>query len=208
MRFLLARTVLQPLNKVVRRVDLRNFCSASKLASDAQQLTKQLLELDWLSNERSLINDSNKLLNKYRPLYGAPEGKACINVSFKARSYLYDTSLPKKLYYAKEGARLGMALSAQVDSLLSKVMDGLGPLGNATSRKSNYEEEVKQTIEVYEQFIEKLPEEVKQKAINNLSQRIIQLRQTVHIENFSSSEFYPVAGDHLEMEGVEKKKHS
>jgi prefoldin subunit 5 len=111
----------------------------------------------------------------------------------------------RQLYQAKEAARIGAALSVHIENLLSKVMTSLGPLGNHVSKKDGYEQAVKETIRVYDELLEKLSGSVKQKAIDNLSQRIIQLRQTVHVSNFSS-EFYPVAGDHLEVDGVEKKK--
>lgn len=53
-----------------------------------------------------------------------------------------------------------------------------------TTKKDDYEAAVKETVQVYDQLIEKLSGPVKSKAIDNLSQRIIQLRQTVHVNNF------------------------
>ncbi|EME27973.1 hypothetical protein Gasu2_41960 [Galdieria sulphuraria] len=166
--------------------------SSSNLEKEAKQLTSQLLNVDWLSKDLQLIHQSNQLLSKYRSVYNTPEGKPM-------------EATMRQLYQAKEAARIGAALSLHIENLLSKVMTSLGPFGNHVLKKDGYEDAVKETIQVYDEMIEKLSGDVKQKAIDNLSQRIIQLRQTVHVNNFSC-EFYPVAGDHLQVDGVEKKK--
>ncbi|GJQ10972.1 hypothetical protein GpartN1_g2763.t1 [Galdieria partita] len=166
--------------------------SSSNLEQQAKQLISQLLNTDWLSKDLQLVHQSNQLLSKYRSVYNTPDGKP-----------LEDTM--RQLYQAKEAARIGAALSVHIENLLSKVMASLGPLGNHVAKKDGYANAVKETIQVYDELIEKLSGDVKQKAIDNLSQRIIQLRQTVHVNNFSY-EFYPVAGDHLQVDGVEKNK--
>lgn len=184
---MLGRNVL----RLSRWYSVRYNSSTSNLEKQAKELTSQLLNVDWLSKDLQLVHQSNQLLSKYHNVYNTPDGKQIEGTM-------------RQLYEAKEAARIGAALAMHIENLLSKVMKSLGPFGNHTTKKDDYEAAVKETVQVYDQLIEKLSGPVKSKAIDNLSQRIIQLRQTVHVNNFSY-EFYPVAGDHLQVDGVEKK---
>lgn len=102
-----------------------------------------------------------------------------------------------RVHKAGEAAKLVGLYAGHMESLLRDHMDMCGPLGNRTALTAAAAARASDTLMEYVSFVSAIDDvRLRRKTESQLGRKVIQLRQTLSVENFSATHF-PIATDHM-----------